>query len=520
MIQNAPGAVATPHHLATEEGNRILKIGGTAVDAMIAASAVLCVVYPHMVSLAGDSWTLIGESGQVRAVDGTGRAPLSLDADVLRAEGATSMPERGPHTVTVPGAVAAWGLMYGEGGRLEFGELLATAIGLAERGVAVSPSLARDIVDYRALLEPDPGCRNLFFADGGRPKTVDDQIVQPQLASTLRALATHGPGAFYAGPIAEAFVAGMAGRGSHLTMADLRDHRPAFVEPLVRRYGDASVFTAPPSSQGYVLLQLLGAMDLRGTPGWTGGSELEWLPRAAETFGVIRDVQLGDTSRMPTTGEELISDQAILAVLEGSSLPRDPEYIQPSLSGDTIALMAADAEGRVISHIQSVSGAFGSGILEQGTGVIAHNRGSAFTLDRGAVSELTGSTKPPHTLMPALARRGGRIVAAAGTMGGKNQPMIVAQVISRLLEGASAQEAVDAPRWVVPAVAGSEESVVLVEKAMDASARAYLDAAGLPVEQVDVVDNRLGHAQALLVGENSFQVGSDSRADGAKPEVS
>lgn len=520
MNQNAHGAVVTPHHLATQEGNRILKEGGTAVDAMIAASAVLCVVYPHMVSLAGDSWTLLAEGGGVRAVDGTGKAPRSLDADVLRAGGATSMPERGPHTVTVPGAVAAWGLMHAEGGRLGFDELLATAIDMAERGVAVSPSLARDILDYRGLLEPDPGCRDLFFADEGRAKTVDDQIVQPQLAATLRSLATHGPGAFYEGPVAEAFVAGMSERGSRLTLADLRDHKPAFVEPLVRRYGDATVFTAPPSSQGYVLLQLLGAMDLKGTPGWTRGNELEWLPRVAEAFGVMRDALLGDSGRMSTTGEELVSDQTIREVIERSSLPRNPDYIQPSLSGDTIALMAADAEGRVISHIQSVSGAFGSGILEQATGIIAHNRGSAFTLDSGAASELTGSTKPPHTLMPALARRGGRIVAAAGTMGGKNQPMIVAQVMSRLLEGASAQEAVDAPRWVVPAVAGSEESVILVEKPMDASARGYLDAAGLPVEQIDVVDNRLGHAQALLIGEDSFQAGSDRRADGGRPRLS
>ena len=520
MIQNAQGAVVTPHHLATQEGNRILAEGGTAVDAMIAASAVLCVVYPHMVSLAGDSWTLLAEDGQVRAVDGTGRAPRSLDADVLRADGETSMPERGPHTVTVPGAVAAWGLMHAEGGRLGFDELLATAIDLAERGVAVSPSLARDIVDYRALLEPDPGCRNLFFAEGGRPKTVDDQIVQPQLAGTLRALATGGPRAFYEGPVAEAFVSGMAARGSRLTLADLTDHRAAFVEPLLRQYGDATVFTAPPSSQGYVFLQLLGAMDLHGTPGWTQGKELEWLPRAAEAFGAMRDALLGDAGRMAVTGVDLVSDQTIRDVLESSSLPRDPDYVQPSLSGDTIALMAADAEGRVISHIQSVSGAFGSGILEQGTGVIAHNRGSAFTLDAGAPSELTGSTKPPHTLMPALARRRGRIVAAAGTMGGKNQPMIVAQVMSRLLEGASAQEAVDAPRWVVPAVAGSEESVILVEKAMDASARAHLDAAGMRVEQIDVVDNRLGHSQAILIGEDSFDVGSDRRADGGLPGVS
>jgi gamma-glutamyltranspeptidase len=514
MFQHAQGAVVTPHHLATQEGNRILKEGGTAVDAMIAASAVLCVVYPHMVSLAGDSWTLLGEGGRVRAVDGTGRAPRLLDADVLRAQGETSMPERGPHTVTVPGAVSAWGLMHAEGGRLDFGELLATAIDLAERGVPVSASLARDIVDYRALLEPDPGCRNLFFSEDGRAKTVDDRIVQPQLASTLRSLATHGPGAFYEGPVAEAFVAGMAERGSQLTLEDLKGHRSTFVEPLVRRYGDAEVFTAPPCSQGFVFLQVLGAMDLRGTRGWTRGNELEWLPRAAEAFGVMRDALLGDPGRMSVTGEELVSDQTILEVLERSSLPRDPDYIQPSLSGDTIALMASDAEGRVISHIQSVSGAFGSGILEQGTGVIAHNRGSAFTLHPGAPSELTGSTKPPHTLMPALARRQGRIVAAAGTMGGKNQPMIVAQVMSRLLEGASPQEAVDAPRWVVPAVEGSEESVILVEKAMDAAARAYLDAAGIPVEQIDVVDNRLGHAQALLIGEDFFQAGSDSRADG------
>lgn len=469
-----------------------------------------------MVSLAGDSWSLLADGTRVRAVEGTGRAPRSLHADVLRSQGETSMPDRGPHTVSVPGAVAAWRLMHAEGGKLGFEELLADAIACADDGVHVSPSLARDIIDYLPMLEADPGCRALFLTEAGTPKTTADRLVQPQLAATLRAIALGGPEAFYSGPVAEAFVAGMAEHGSSLTEADLAEHRSVFVEPILGRYGDAEIITAPPSSQGFVLLQLLGAVELAGTPQWTSGSDLTWVPRAADAFGRLRDSALGDVATMTITGGELISEETIRRVLEQSAEPRDPEYAQPSLSGDTIALMAADADGRVLSHVQSVSGAFGSGILERSTGMIAHNRGSAFSLTAGDIAELKGGTKPPHTLMPALVRRAGRIIAAAGTMGGKNQPVIVAQVLARLLEGASAQDAVDAPRWVVPSVSGSETSTLLVESDTDAESLAMLRRSGLPVESVHGIDNRFGQALALSITVDGYQVGADRRSDGRR----
>ena len=516
MTPTNSGAIVTPHYLATQAGNRILGIGGTAVDAAIAASAVLCVVYPHMVSLAGDSWSLLADGSRVRAVDGTGRAPQALNAAVLRERGEEVMPDRGPHTVTVPGGVAAWGLMHAEGGRLAFDELLADAITFAEHGVEVAPSLARDIIDYRPMLEADPGCRALFFAEDGSPKTSADHIVQPQLAATLRAIALGGPGAFYQGPVAEAFVSGMVERGSLLATSDFAGHRSEFFQPITRRYGDAEVLTAPPSSQGFVLLQLLGAVDLVGKPDWTRGTDLTWMPRAADAFGRLRDAVLGDVGTMTVTGEELVSENTIRRVLGEATGFRDPRYAQPTLTGDTIALMAADSEGQVLSHIQSVSGAFGSGILEQSTGMIGHNRGSAFTLQAGDPSELIGGRKPPHTLMPAMVRRDGRVVAVAGTMGGKNQPVIVAQVIARLLEGASAQEAVDAPRWVVPSVAGNEKPTILVESQTDVGSLAMLAQAGMPMEMIEGVDNRLGQAQVILIHDEGLQVGCDRRSDGRR----
>lgn len=516
MTPTNSGAIVTPHYLATQAGNRILEIGGTAVDAAIAASAVLCVVYPHMVSLAGDSWSLLADGVRVRAVDGTGRAPRALHAGVLRERGEEVMPDRGSHTVTVPGGVAAWGLMHAEGGRLAFDELLADAITLAEHGVEVAVSLARDIIDYQPMLEADPGCRELFFTDDGKPKTVADQIVQPRLAATLRALASGGPGAFYQGPVAEAFVSGMADRGSLLTTVDFAEHRSEFLQPISRRYGDAEVLTAPPCSQGFVLLQLLGAVDLVGTPDWTHGTDLSWMPRAADAFGRLRDAALGDAGNMTVTGEELVSEDTIRRVLGEAAGVRDPRYSQPTLTGDTIALMAADSQGQVLSHIQSVSGAFGSGILEQSTGMIGHNRGSAFTLQAGDTSELIGGRKPPHTLMPAMVMRDGRVIAVAGTMGGKNQPVIVAQVIARLLEGASAQEAVDAPRWVVPSVSGTEKPTVLVESRTDAGSLGMLAQAGMPIEMISGVDNRLGQAQVILIRDDGIQTGCDRRSDGRR----
>jgi len=513
MTLPTTGAIVTPHYLATDSGNRILGLGGTAVDAAIAASAVLCVVYPHMVSLAGDSWSLLADDARVRAVDGTGRAPRALSASFLRERGDDAMPDRGPHTITVPGGVAAWGLMHAESGRIPFAELLSDAIGFAEDGVEVATSLARDILDYRPMLEADPGCRALFFTVDGRPKSTADRIVQPELAATLRAIALDGPRVFYEGPIAESFVRGVAERGSLLTTTDLAEHQSGFVEPIARQYGEAEVLTAPPSSQGFVLLQLLGAADLAGSPEWTHGADLAWMPRAADAFGRMRDAVLGDPRSMTVTGEELVSDDTIRRTLDEATAPRDTGYSQPTLTGDTIALMAVDAEGQVVSHIQSVSGAFGSGILEQSTGMIGHNRGSAFTLQPGDPSELVGGNKPPHTLMPAFVRRGGRVIAAAGTMGGKNQPAIVAQVIARLINGASAQEAVDAPRWVVPSMSGGETSTILIERRTDSSSLTMLGKAGMPIELIDEVDNRFGQAQAILITGDGFQLGSDRRSD-------
>ncbi|MHB1234636.1 MAG: gamma-glutamyltransferase family protein [Microbacteriaceae bacterium] len=506
--------ISTPHHLATEAGSRILEHGGSAVDAAIAASAVLCVSYPHMLSLGGDSWSLVADAGSVRAVDGTGSAPAGLSAARVRAEGHESMPAQGPHTVTVPGMVAAWGLLHEEFGRLPCTALLAEAISLAQAGVAVSSSLARDIRANRETLAADPGCAALFLTEERMPKAEGDRLVQPALARTLRTLAIEGFSALYTGDLGRAYAAGLAGLGSTLTDRDLARHGTRFRDPIVGRYRGAEIYTTPPNSQGFVLLQLLAAAERLGGE-WSAGDLLGRLPLAAVAFGDDRDACLADPGRMSASVESLLADHRIDRALRSGpddrvAMPRPPV----SLGGDTVAVVAIDGNGLAVSMVESVAGAFGAALLEESTGIIAQNRGSAFTLDAGSASLLVGGTKPPHTLMPAIIRRNGSSYAAVGTMGGKGQPVILAQVIDRLLDQDSPQDAVAGPRWVVTAPTGQEAPAILIESGMPETIRAALGASGLRVVVVDEIDNRFGQAQVVVMAGSAFSRGTDPRADG------
>ncbi len=507
--------ISSPHHLATEAGSRILDRGGSAVDAAIGASAVLCVSYPHMLTLGGDSWNLVAAAGSVRAVDGTGSAPAGLSAAGLRAEGYESMPAQGPHTVTVPGMVAAWGSMHERYGRLPFEVLLGEAITLAEAGVTVSSSLARDIRANRETLAADPGCAALFLTERGTPKAEGDRLIQPALGRTLRTLAAEGSSALYTGDLGRAYAAGLAGLGSTLTDRDLARHRTRFLDPIVGRYRGAEIYTTPPNSQGFVLLQLLAAADRLGGK-WSAGELLARLPLAAVAFGADRDAYLADPRRMSVPVESLLAARRIGSALRGSTDDRVFARRPPaSLGGDTVAVAAMDSDGLAVSIVESVAGAFGAALLEESTGIIAQNRGSAFTLDEGSVSILIGGTKPPHTLMPTIVKRNGSTYAAAGTMGGKSQPVILAQVLDRLLDqDESAQDAVAAPRWVVTAPTGQESPTILIESGMPEAIRAALGESGLRVIVVDEIDNRFGQAQVVVMTDKAFSRGTDPRADG------
>jgi len=515
-----PHAVASPHYAATAAGEQVLADGGSAVDAAIATAAVLCVVYPHMVSLGGDLWAVMSDTdGSVTAVNGSGLAAAALDADTVRAAGNEVMPTYGPHTITVPGAVRAWADLHAQAGVLPWERLFEAAIRLAEEGAPIAAALDRDIVGLADHLRADAGMRATFFHEDGSPKRAGTVLTQPALAATLKAIATDGPGALYGGSVGQAYVAGLQALGSKLEVADLEAQTSVLSEPLSFDGGDVEVLTSPPNSQGFVLGQLVHARA--GRDDWLSTADYPHLARLFAVSNRERDRWLADPTVSPidvealTTGEHLAG---MIAIADDASASLDGP-VPTRATGDTVAIVAMDAEGRAITLIQSIFYAFGAGVLEPATGIVSQNRGSSFSLDEEHPAFLRGGTRPPHTLLPVLLRRDGAVVAAVGTMGGRSQAQIQMQLINGVRQGTHPQDIVTAPRYVVGAFGPNNEEVVLVENRLDQAAIDAFAPSAIPVLVTEAFDDRAGHSHILLRTDDGILVGTDPRADGLSGEA-
>lgn len=517
------GAVASPHHLATQAGERALRDGGTAIDAAIATCAVLTVVYPHMCSIGGDIQALVAlPDGRVQALGGSGAAAAALNAQVLRGEHA-SMPIHGPHPITVPGVIAAWSDMHARGSRLPWARLLEDALLLARDGVPVAAALGRDLESLQNRLALDPGLRGVFFHADGRVMRTGERVRQPALAESLARIAREGPDAFYRGEVGARFVAGVRARGSLLTHEDLAQHRSRWLDPLATRFGPYEILTTPPVSQGFVLLQLLAAMRrLTLEAADPNGDAGTLLARLCALTADLRDRHLGDPEHVRVDLDSLLSDAQVDALVRTASdltqpLPATPPRPRPS--GDTVAVTAQDGLGHSVTVIQSIFHAFGAGMLEPATGIVCQNRGAAFTLHEGP-AVLAGGRRPPSTLTASLLRRNGKVEAALGCMGGKSQPQILAQVLMRLLAGTPATEALSAPRWVVGTFGQGDENVVLAESSIGDAAKMALARVGLPLVLGAASDDRAGHVQFVRRRtDDTFESATDPRGDGRAKAV-
>ncbi len=515
------GAIATPHHLATRAGQRAYEQGGTAVDAALAAATVLTVVYPHMCAIGGDVQAIAAlPGGAVRALNGTGATAGAASAAALR-PGHERMPIHGVHPVTVPGMVAAWGELHQAGGRLPWKSLFTEAIALAAAGVPVAAALGRDLAALHERLGRDPGLRGVFFHPDGRVLREGERLVQPALARSLGMLADLGPRAMYEGEVGRRYVAGLQAMGSALRPEDLAAHRSEWTAPVATRTGALDVLTTRAPSQGYVLLQLVAALERAGLAAADPlGPDAALLARLCAQTAFERDRQLGDPRHAPVDLERWTSPATIERLLAacrepGWTLPPTPAPPRPA--GDTVAIAAQDAQGGAVTLIQSIFHAFGAGLLEPSTGIVCHNRGAAFTLHEGP-AWLVGGMRPPTTLTPSLLMRGGRPFAAFGAMGGKSQPQILAQLLMRLQAGMPMREAMEMPRWVVGTFGQGDEIVVLAEGATPAAAQAALAAAGLPLVTGQARDDRAGHAQyAGLDAAGRLRAATDPRGDGDAP---
>ena len=463
------GVIATPHRAASEAGAQILRDGGNAVDAAIAANAVLCVVYPHMTSIGGDLMAIVWPGGAASPVGliGAGRSGELASIEAMRERGFDSMPERGVLTVTVPGTVEAWGRLIERFGTLGFGPVLEPAAALAHGGYVITPQLSDFLKRAAGMLGREQAAYSLY-----PPMDAGMLLRNPDLASVLRDIGRHGFNGFYRGEVARAIAAAIAERGGFVTGRDLATHHSDWVDAVTGGYRDVVVHELPPPTQGLIALELLRALE----------TEADLSPGAhfVEVFRRARD-------RAYALREQI----------------RD--------GGDTVYLCCADEHGNLVSLIQSVAFDFGSGIVAEGTGILLQNRGAYFSLDPAHANRLGPKRRTRHTLIPALATRGGRPWALFGSMGGDGQPQLQTQVLINLVNhGLDPQEAVARPRIRVT----PDGRVVTVEAG-------YPDAGELSRSRPDVEllppgHDTLGHAHAIVIdGPAAWRAGADPRSDGS-----
>ena len=507
------GMAATSHPLATTTALSVLKEGGNAVDAALAASATLCVVEPHMTGIGGDCFVILAEpDGSVHGLNGSGRAPAGADAAWYRARGDAAMPATGAHSVTVPGAVDAWSRLAERFGTMGFDRLFADAIRYAEDGFAVHARVARDWANHVDALAADAGAARHSLVDGRAP-AAGTRYRFPALAQTLRSIAAGGARAFYEGAIAAEMVATVRAGGGFLSEADLASVAAEWVAPIAVGYRGHDVLEIPPNGQGITALILLRLLDIAGVGGLSPDSarRLHLEIEAGRLAYAVRDHLVADPAAMPCAPQDLLSDRFIGA-LAGQLMAerRNPSIVLPDIpSSDTVYLTVVDSDRRAVSFINSLYSGFGAKIATPDAGVVLQNRGACFTIEEGHANELRGGLRPMHTIIPAMAMKDGKAAISLGVMGGGYQPMGHAHVLSNMLDfGMDPQQAIDDPRlfWCEDGVLEAEAGIAPeVRQALAGMGHGLRDAAAPHGGgQMIVID----HANGFLIGA------SDPRKDG------
>lgn len=517
-------AVATPHAAASDSAAAVLRSGGNAVDAALAAAAVLTVVYPNQCSVGGDLLALVGTAeGDVRFVNSSGRAPRALDALSLAAHHDV-MPVAGALPVTVPGVVAGWGALADGWGTRPLASTLAPAEAAAREGVAVAPGLARDLAREQQSLVRDPGMRAVFLPEGTLLAT-GQTLRQRELARTLALIADQGPAAMYGGEVGASLVRLLADRGSTVTMDDLAGHTVELSGAHSARYDGVEYLSSGGNSQGLYFLQALRALDMvRETRGSVDplGRDAGIVASVLSWAAADRDRYCADPGWASIPVDLLLSDAYAQRIAEHAiSGAVSRSLVQPGASGDTVAVVATDADGTWVSLIQSVFHCFGAMLLDPATGILLHNRGASFTLDPTAPNALAGGKRPLHTLMPVLVRDAGELAGAHGAMGGRAQPQVHTHMALQLAAGASLGRATSAPRWVLGSMEAGVTAgagTITAERDVPGAGVDAIERAGFSVEKIDASDDGVGHGQLVrraTGGQPRLVAATDPRADGS-----
>ncbi|MGH9313626.1 MAG: gamma-glutamyltransferase [Vicinamibacterales bacterium] len=539
------GLIATSQPLASAAGLRVLQEGGNAIDAAVAAVAVLSVTEPTMTGVGGDLFAIVyyrgtgapGESnaatsGKLYGLNASGRAPNGATPAAFRARGLDDIPSRGPLSVSVPGAVDGWAQLIERFGTLPLARALEPAIAYARDGYAVTPVIADQWQSAEDTLAKDPAAAATFLLGGRAPRT-GEIFVNPKLAATLQAIARGGRDAFYRGAIAQAIAADMAKREGFLTAEDLAAHRSDWVDPISTSYRGHDVHELPPNTQGFATLEMLNILEAYDVAalGQNSAAYLHLLVEAKKVAFADRDAYLADPGSVPgdllrrLISKEYAAERRKEINLSKASQfspgvtahqapsrheargPREAQGTRPEARGDTVYLTAADRHGNVISLIQSLFNTFGAGIVAGDTGIALHNRGSLFSLDPSHPNVIGPGKRPFHTLVPAMVMKDGRPWLSFGVMGGDHQAQGHVQVLLNLIDfKMDVQAAGDAPRF-------NHGARLDLENGISDETRTTLAAMG---HRLAERGGSHGGYQAILIDPRTrvLSGGSDRRKDG------
>ena len=463
-VRGQIGAVSAGHPLAAQAGLRVLQDGGNATDAIIAMAGVLAVVRPHMNGIGGDAFGIFynGETGEVTALNASGRSGALATPEFFAVAELDRIPSIGPLSVSVPGAVAGWIDAHDRYGSMNFAELLSTGIDYARNGFAVSSRLAQDFEEQGQNLN-DAG-RDLYLPNSNPPK-VGSLLRNPQLANSLEIVADQGKEGFYNGSIAQKLSAFITEQGGYLRQGDFASHTSTWVTPLRGDYLNHEFVVMPPNTQGVTQLALFEMAKSHDLASMTQNSAdyLHTLVELKKLAFADRDRWVADPNSANVPVDQLLDADYLknraqlinMSVAAESAEPGfgDEIHAEPngnrSDAGDTVFITAVDQWGNAVSWIQSNFAGFGSGLLDEATGILLHNRGALFTLETGHPNQVAPDKRPYHTLSPTMALYpSGEFAFTLGTPGGDSQTQTILQITHNMLVfGMTPQQAIEAPRF-------------------------------------------------------------------------
>lgn len=513
------GVVATSQPLATAAGLAVLERGGNAIDAAVTAAAVLSVVEPHMTGIGGDMFAIVWSAKEKKLIglNASGRSGSRMTREAILALGKDRIP-RGAAAVTVPGALSGWNALLERFGTITLAQALEPAIGYAEQGFAVSPIIARQWGAETERLRRDEGARATFLVDGQRAPAAGEWFRNPDYAATLEQIAREGPGALYGGSLGQRIVARLDQLGGFLTLDDLKNQRVEWVRPISVPFKGYRVWELPPANQGIAALEMLRILepyDLKAL-GHNSAPYFHRLIEAKKLAFADLDRWTGDPAAMKVSTSQLLSDAFIAqrrAQLDTTHANPHATAGNPALSSETIYLTAADAQGNMVSFINSNFDEFGSDVVVPGTGFALQDRGLGFTMEEGLANTVAPHKRPLHTLMPGFVTRPGpngedEPYMSFGVMGGSMQPQGHVQLLLNLFVfGMDPQAAVDAARF--RHLSGTH---VILEPPVGDDVRAALRALGHDVGEAG--GDSFGGAQLIIRMPHGWAAASDPRKDG------